>query len=309
MRMNAQKSLLVTGSHRSGTTWVGKMIAASPVMAYIHEPFNPLHHPGLCTATFPYWFMYVTKENEEAFYQPLKDTLEFRYSMGSEFRAIRKPRHVGRLARDCYSTSLYRVRHTTPLIKDPIALFSSEWLVQRFDMNAIVLIRHPAAFASSLKRLHWAHDFSQFLQQPLIMRDYLYPFEEEITEFANREHDILDQATLLWRMMHHAILKYQRTYKDWIFIRHEDISENPIQYFKYIFKRLNLDFSDKVDKTIRAYSSDSNPVEAPHGHRIIKRDSKSNTKTWKRTFTQDEITSIRSKVEDISHAFYSDSDW
>lgn len=307
--MDAQKPLLVTGSHRSGTTWVGKMIAATPSMAYIHEPFNPLHHPGLCNVTFPYWFMYVTKENEDAFHTPLKNTFEFRYNMWSEMCAMRTPRHVGRLVRDYCTTSIYRLRSATPLIKDPIALFSSEWLVQRFGMNAIVLIRHPAAFASSLKRLHWAHDFSQFLQQPLLMRDHLFPFEAEITEFANKEHDILDQAALLWRMMHYVILKYQEAHKDWIFMRHEDISEDPIQHFQYIFKRLNLDFSEKVAKVIRDYSSDANPAEASHGHLIIKRDSKSNTKTWKKAFTQGEVTSIRSKVEDVSHAFYSDSDW
>jgi hypothetical protein len=307
--MDAHKPLLVTGSHRSGTTWVGKMIAASPAMAYIHEPFNPLHHPGICTAVFPYWFMYVTNENEAAFYQPIKDTLAFRYHMLPELRAIRSARHVGRLARDCSNTMLYKMRRATPLVKDPIALFSSEWLVERFDMDAIVLIRHPAAFASSLKRLHWGHDFSQFLKQPLIMRDYLSPFEEEITAFAQKEHDILDQAMLLWRMMHHVILTFRQAHQDWMFLRHEDISADPVQHFKYIFKRLNLDFTENVEKTIRLYSSDSNPVEAAHGHTLIKRDSKSNTKAWKKSLTPDEILTIRRNVEPVSHAFYSDADW
>jgi len=35
-----QKPILVTGSHRSGTTWAGKMISACPNVGYIHEPFN-----------------------------------------------------------------------------------------------------------------------------------------------------------------------------------------------------------------------------------------------------------------------------
>ncbi len=30
--------ILVTGTHRSGTTWVGKMLAAGPSTAYISEP-------------------------------------------------------------------------------------------------------------------------------------------------------------------------------------------------------------------------------------------------------------------------------
>ena len=37
------KPILVTGAHRSGTTWVGKMLALAPGVAYLHEPFSPTH--------------------------------------------------------------------------------------------------------------------------------------------------------------------------------------------------------------------------------------------------------------------------
>jgi len=44
------KPILVTGSHRSGTTWAGRVLAFSPTpLGYIWEPFNPRHRPG----TFP----------------------------------------------------------------------------------------------------------------------------------------------------------------------------------------------------------------------------------------------------------------
>ena len=32
--MNVQAPILVTGAHRTGTTWVGKMLAASPQVAF-----------------------------------------------------------------------------------------------------------------------------------------------------------------------------------------------------------------------------------------------------------------------------------
>ena len=43
------KPILVTGSHRSGTTWVGKMLAATGSVGYIHEPFNLKNRPGICS--------------------------------------------------------------------------------------------------------------------------------------------------------------------------------------------------------------------------------------------------------------------
>ena len=66
--MMAKRPILVTGSHLSGTTWVGKMISQSPSVGYIHEPFSPHCEPGLCGAKFGYWFPYVSDENGSIFY-------------------------------------------------------------------------------------------------------------------------------------------------------------------------------------------------------------------------------------------------
>src|SRR4029453_10926731 len=62
-----RRPLLVTGAHRSGTTWVGRMIDLSPEGGYINEPFNPHHQPGICGCRFPLWFQYVNRDNEHHF--------------------------------------------------------------------------------------------------------------------------------------------------------------------------------------------------------------------------------------------------
>jgi LPS sulfotransferase NodH len=51
-----QKPILVTGSHRSGSTWVGTMLATSPSVGYVQEPFSLNHRPGIFSAKFDYWF-------------------------------------------------------------------------------------------------------------------------------------------------------------------------------------------------------------------------------------------------------------
>jgi hypothetical protein len=69
--MTAKKPILVTGSHRSGSTWVGRMLAEAPAVFYIHEPFSVSHPPGagICKARFTYWFTYITRKNEAAYYK------------------------------------------------------------------------------------------------------------------------------------------------------------------------------------------------------------------------------------------------
>ncbi len=299
----------MTGSHRSGTTWVGRMLAATPAVGYIHEPFNLTHRPGICAARFPYWFMYVNQENETPYLLPMKRSLEFRFDLGAELTAIQSPRHAGRMVKNYKNFARYRLRLAIPLMKDPTALFSSEWLAYTFGMRVIVLIRHPAAFAGSLKRLNWSHDFSHFLKQSCLMRDYLHPFETEIRAYAETEHNIVEQAALLWRIINATVLRYQEKHQDWIFMRHEDISADPLSHFEYLYKSMHLTLTDKARQIIEDYSSTDNPVEASRGHTFGKRSSKANIKSWKKQFSREELVTLRTQVEEIAHKFYSDADW
>jgi len=276
------------------------MIAESPSVRYIHEPFSLNRRPCICGAKFDYWFQYISGENESIFYEHIEHMIGFSDNFIGEVKTGRCLNDVVRL--------LY-LSYVRPLVKDPIAVFSAEWLASAFDMDVIVLIRHPAAFASSLKRKNWTHPFSHFLEQPLLMKDHLHPFEAEIKEYAEKEHGIIDQATLLWRFIHHMIIKYQKNHNDWVFIRHEDLSRDPLRGFENLFNKLNLRFSEHVREVIKEHSDAANPSEPPEGGDSLKRDSQSNIWNWKSRLTTSEIEKIRTQVEDISSVFYSDEDW
>src|SRR4051794_11323656 len=72
--------VLVTGSHRSGTTWVGRMIAAAPGTCYLHEPFKPRWDPPYVWTRFDTWFLYLNETNAAPFERAVADTLGLRYS-------------------------------------------------------------------------------------------------------------------------------------------------------------------------------------------------------------------------------------
>src|SRR5262245_28413682 len=129
--MNVLPPILVTGAHRSGTTWVGGMLCLSPRVGLLSEPFNPTTSPRLSSGPFDRYFVYVTAENEGAFVRPMERTIGFRYALGAQVRSIRSRRDAAWTARDLARFTRNRVRHVRPLIKDPIAVFSSEWLVSR----------------------------------------------------------------------------------------------------------------------------------------------------------------------------------
>jgi hypothetical protein len=302
-----KRPILITGSHRSGTTWIGRMLATLPDVRYVDEPFRTGLQRCTCGTKFNYWFQYVSESNALDFYEHIKHTIGLSFNAHGEFKASKCLGDRLRVLRK-YASFLRGYIITRPLVKDPIAIFSAEWLASTFDMQVVVTIRHPAAFASSIKQFNWSHPFSHFLDQPLLMQDHLYPFETELREYAKREHDVIDQAALLWRLIYHTVLKYQDNHYNWIFLRHEDLSTDPLFGFETLFNQLNLEFQEYVKNVIREHSQSLNPSE-PEDPYSIKRDSKANIWNWKNRLTESEIRRIRSQVEDISTAFYSDEDW
>lgn len=308
--MVSGKPILVTGSHRSGTTWVGKMIAASPSVGYIQEPFFPGRRPGICGVTFPYPFAYVTDDNGEAFYRHMDATLAFRFRLGAALATLKTPKDAAIMLKYGAQFCCSRTRRAIPLVKDPLAIFSAEWLARSFDMQVVVMVRHPAAFACSIRRANWRHDFSSFLQQPLLMRDHLSSFEEEIRAFVKVERDILDQAAFLWRLIYSVVYKCRQSHPDWILLHHEDLANDPLGQFALVFQKLGLDFSPRVRRIIEDYSNPANPLMLRGGSvRFGRRNSKALTRYWQTELTEAEITRLRRGVGEIADAFYSDSDW
>ena len=324
MSIANKKPILVTGSHRSGSTWAGRMIAYERSLAYIHEPFNPDNKSGICKAHFKYKFPYICEENESIYKKDLENCLRFKYHLLDDLKAKRSIINITRSIFNYSRFTKYRILKKRPLVKDPIAVFSAEWLAKRFNMDVVVLIRHPAAFAGSLKKVKWSHPFKHFLQQPLLMKYRLHEYRSEIEEFSKNEKSIVDQAILLWKLVHHTILYYQDNYPDWIFVKHEDLSERPIEEFRNLYNRLGLTFSKGVEDKIRDFSlGDVSNIYGARQRTIrnwrerlsgefleqYKRNSKANIRSWKKRLTGDEIKKIQRNTINIASKFYTKKDW
>lgn len=309
--MSRQRGILVTGAHRSGSTWVGRMLAHSHEVQYIHEPFNLKCRRGICRANFEQWYSYVDNSVDDyrKIHESLSDTLSFRYAFASEFRDLTSARDAMRAVRDAFEMSRGRFFHLRPLMKDPLALFSSEWLSSSFDMDVVILIRHPAAFASSLKVKGWSFPFSHLLKQTALVDRYLSDFREELKEYSINEKDIISQSILLWKITHHVIASYQDAYPDWLYLRHEDLSRSPSNGFAQVYEYLGLEFSPAIQSRVKSSSARKNPTETSRNIHNVNRDSISNIWNWKNRLSQEEIQRIYEGVGDLGKRFYGDEDW
>lgn len=300
----------MTGINRSGTTWVGQTLARAPGVALIYEPFSPNHRRGVFRHATPEWFTYVRDDTSGLLAADLRRTLAFRYSYAAELPRIRSPRDAARMVRDAARFARWRRQGRRPLVKDPIAVLAAPWLAREFDMQVVVTIRHPAAYASSMRRLGWTHDFSGFLRQPGLVDELVPSLRGDIEAMARRPGDILDQAALLWNVIHTVIDAYRRDHPAWIFVRHEDISAAPLEGFRDLFGRLGADLTAKVERYVAETTGSGNPAEAQRGviHEL-RRDSGAAARTWHDRLTPEDVDRIRSRTEAVASAFYGEEDW
>jgi hypothetical protein len=302
--------ILVTGSHRSGTGWVSDMLAStpSPAARTIWEPFNLRARQGIRQAPFRYWFTYVTTENEAAFRAPLGRMLDWRYSVAAELPTIGSPKDVGRMVRDRWSFSANRRARAVPIIKDPIAVFSAEWMSDAFDMDTLVLIRHPAAFAYSIVKQGWWHPFDHFTAQPSMMNELFSGRSKEIGRFAKEPQPLLDQAILLWTLIHEHISRMRSRREDWRFVRLEDLSRNPLPGFQELYDWLGLRWSPEVAREIEESSGQDNPsVTVDASSR--RRDSKAAISVWKKHLSAHDQATIKERTAPVWQEFYVEEDW
>jgi hypothetical protein len=305
-KQSNNRPILVTGIHRSGTTWIGKMLAASGQAAYISEPLNVLHRLGVMRAPTNYWYTYICKDNEDEFLSAFKETLVFDYHPWLEFKTLQSMKDVLRMGRDWANFLRGRIQKQRPLIKDPFAIFSIPWFIEQLNCDVVVSIRHPVAFASSLKRLNWPFSFQDLLEQPLLMRDCLAEFCSAMMNIDDT--DIIEQSGFLWMMLYKTLSTYTTKYPEIHIVRHEDLSRDPISGFEKLFALLGLDFNDKAQKSVHQSSSTANPSEVSrkevHSYQL---NSQENLSNWKKRMTDGEIERIKAITKDLVQEYYPDT--
>jgi hypothetical protein len=307
--------ILVTGAHRSGTTWIGKMLSIPEGVQYLYESFHP---NGLLRRAklFPIWFRKLELSETDPYVYHLDRIFKYKYSLKETFSIMNNrgqidlknigPRINFYIAakKNIFKGEPFPV----PLLKDPIALFSAEWLFHKFNTRNVIIIRHPAAFVYSLKRLNWRFNFQSFLQQSNLMQTYLNGFKDDLRSSPD---DPIEESALLWNCLYHVVADYRKRYPDWIYVRHEDTSRSPIESFKAMYSSLNIRYDQSVLRKIEQHSSfnTSGPKLSEKRIHRLKRDSSGIIKVWKTKLSTDEIDRIYNITKPVSSLFYSDNDW
>ena len=294
--MRNNRPILITGSHRSGTTWVGNVIQSSGQTNYILEPLNPGLQRNMNGFWFDHripkiWFPAIDFQNSIYYIQGFKKILKGNYGYFSL-----RPKSYNEFK---YVTKLWlnSKNSNRVLLKDPIALFSSSWLHSEFNSQNIVLVRNPLNFISSLKKNNWSHDFSDFLHQKKFLKQEFGPYIEKISDFAKTQPSIVEQGILLSNMFNDYIFKLKIENPEWHFVSLESIASNPLDEFRQIFKFLDLSFNENVQNYLEQTTNSNNPSERNDSNvHVLARNSRETINNYKLRLTKNEIEKIQNET-------------
>ena len=304
------KPILITGAHRTGTTWMGKMLALDPGITYVSEPLHLGHSRGVLSQPVENWYSYICDDNGAQFENAFQNTIQFKYQLWTAIQHSRNWRLAGKVVRDFPIFLTSRLLNRRALLKDPFAVLSVPWFISALDAQVVIMVRHPIPFVSSLKRLGWSFNFDHLLNQPLLMRDHLEPFRSDMVHSKLDELDIVGQGILLWRMIYSLVHQYKTQGHDIQLVWHENLSQRPLPIFEELFQKLGIVFSQQIEEKIIISTQTSNPNEvAVYDEHAVKLNSLANLRNWKKRLTDSEIERIDTGTRDVVKDFYELGEW
>ena len=264
------KAIILAGTGRSGTTWLGEILMNLLNYRLMFEPFNP-RKVNLFKNMPNKFYIPPNEENEEyfgKFEQILTGSIGNRWI--NQDNRVFKPK--GRI------------------IKTIRANLFLKWLKNNFPSVPIVFIlRHPCAVVLSRYRKGWAgKDLEIIMKQDKLIEDFLNPYLDVI----NDAKTTFQKIACLWCIENHVALNTMKE-NDWILTTYEDLVINPKDQVNKILKYCKIDLEADED-SIKSTSS----LTVKKDSAIIEKEDP--LKVWKTSLTQSEIEQILEIVKTFS---------
>jgi hypothetical protein len=285
------------------------MLTLSGELGELYEPFNPTAHQARWFDP-PEFYLYVEARNSSSYNGPLAAMSRLDYPFLRIAAAGPSPGGMRTAWRTWQTARGHRRGHRTAMVKDPLALFSTHWLATELGFRPVILVRHPAAFVSSLVRVGWQVRFGSWLRQPLLMDSLLAPWAERIERADAGDRDLVRDGALFWAVCNDVVRRWRDEHSDWLVVRHEDLAADPERAFADLYEALGLSWTPAVAAAVKATSSADNPAEVTSRQQHeLARDSRGLADLWRSRLSDSEVRVIRALTAEVGQVFYGDGMW
>jgi hypothetical protein len=228
------KTIILAGSGRSGTTWLGNILAAQPTTRVI---FEPLDHRRVSEAVVFPLRPYARPQGEYPHWQPALAQI----LAGSV--------HNDWVDRE-QSKWWPRFLTTRRLVKEIRANLLLGWISEQFGCPIVYMMRHPCAVVHSRLKLGWETHLDTFTNQAELVADYLTPYMDLIlgAETAVERHAVM------WCIENLVPMRQMAQY-DWIFCTYEMLCQQPEVEAGRILSQLRMHPNWLTRRAVRQVSS------------------------------------------------------
>lgn len=267
--MNARRIILVTGSPRSGTTAVGRVLSYGRGVCNLHEPLN--YHVGLRTVQ-RYFEIAGTGGFMDDDVVRLVDSirrlrLRFKPGVFPGDTGVRRyaKRMFGGRARMSYRRCRFEPGVGTIIWKDPFACFLAATLATEHDVQVVVTLRNPWAVAGSFKRMGWAFDLADIHER---LVEAGVPGLPKLDPSAIRSCDPALNGAALWTLVYSVLDAASRRSERLRFLDLDRVVAEPMKTYAELYEHLNLPWASGVERRIRNnYGLGAAQTAAPRSRR------------------------------------------
>ncbi len=237
-------SIVVAGTGRSGTTWIGQIIQSASNYPSVYEPLHLKHVPEASSIAY----QYIRPGN--------KNTVAEKFFRKVCCGGLRRPwtdqENPGGW-RKHHLRGLMRGRRVVKMIRANLML---DWLSETLCCPVVYVLRHPCAVALSWKNLDWVPCLDRYLEQAALVDDYIGPFIDSIRSAKN-----IEKITAGW-CIENLVPIDQFASNKWIVCTYEELYLNPEREVARILDFLGLKWNKSVEKAIVQSARSTNEQSA-----------------------------------------------
>lgn len=283
-------NIVLFGSGRSGTTWLGEVLSAQEGVTLIDEPLKLSNSYRVQSLGFTGWGQYIPEyeKNWGAAHKYFQDLLT-----GREFN----PNHVLNHNKNIFDIFFTKVW----LFKFIRAHFLMPWLLNNFEVRKpIFIIRNPySVIASQMQHVGWGLGKQLKFDKPILVPNsrYYKEFYAHYQERFSKIQRLEELLALRWVMENEFVVNHPYHNKKWHTITYEDLYLNPCLEINKIQQACGINLSKNILDNLFKPSKSAK-------FEMSFKDKEKQLIKWKRQLSEQQITLIKgildnSNIKDI----------
>lgn len=290
--------VVIAGSGRSGTTWIGSILDSYERSEYFYEicafPDLDFDSPNLLRIKYPLTFWLGRRPNWiiNTEQQMLKRMVGYNISTQRYQRSLQIHKFHG-FKKKCPDVYLFKIVR--------LLSFSlrTEDLLQRFhgNMKVVHIIRNPFAHVISEIRRQTSHDlrlmFAEHFKKSVefVANDpRLSVYHDMAIQYLNG--NCMEHIALLWRISNELVIKDNNLPTHTVV--YEDLCRNTDEEVRKIFDFLNWNMSDQTHKHLR---ETTNISKSAPGYYSIHKNAEESMNRWRKEIREEDYERVRKVLQ------------